>query len=109
MGHVDERDPDLALDPLQLDLQALAQLQVERAERLVEQQHRGPVDERAGERDALLLAARELAPACASPRAARPTRSSSSARARRTSSFGDLLRRSPKATFSSTLRCGKSA
>ena len=37
--HVDERDPDVALDVLQLDLQALAQLQVERAERLVEQQH----------------------------------------------------------------------
>jgi hypothetical protein len=39
----------------------LAQLQVERAERLVEEQHRGVVDERAGQRDALLLAAGELA------------------------------------------------
>ena len=38
----------------------LAQLQVERAERLVEQQHPGPVDERPGQRDALLLAARHL-------------------------------------------------
>ena len=47
--------------PLQLDLEALAQLQVERAERLVEQQHRGLVDQRARQRDALLLAARELA------------------------------------------------
>ena len=37
--HVDERDPDLALDALELDLHLLAQLEVERAERLVEQQH----------------------------------------------------------------------
>ena len=46
---------------LELELHLLAELQVERAERLVEQQRRGPVDERAGERDALLLAAGELA------------------------------------------------
>ena len=46
---------------LQLELHLLAQLQVERAERLVEQQHARAVDERARERDALLLAARELA------------------------------------------------
>ena len=59
--HVDERRPELVLDPLQLELHLLAQLHVERAERLVEQQRRGPVDERARERDALLLAARELA------------------------------------------------
>ena len=39
MGHVDERDPDRLLDPLQLDLQGLAHLQVERSQRLVEQQH----------------------------------------------------------------------
>ena len=42
-------------------LHLLPQLQVERAERLVEQQHRRPVDERARERDALALAAAELA------------------------------------------------
>ena len=60
VGDVDEGDPDLALDPLQLDLQPLAQLQVERAERLVEQQHLRQVDQRPGERDPLLLAAREL-------------------------------------------------
>ena len=60
VGDVEERDPDLALDRLQLHLHLLAQLQVERAERLVEQQHRGPVDERPRERHALALAAREL-------------------------------------------------
>ena len=60
MRDVDERDADLVLDPLQLELHLLAQLQVERAERLVEQEHTRAVDERAGERDALLLAAGEL-------------------------------------------------
>ena len=59
--HEDERDADLALDALQLELHRLAQLQVERAERLVEQQRARVVDERAGQRDALLLAAGELA------------------------------------------------
>ena len=61
MRDVDERDADLVLDALQLELHLLAQLQVERAERLVEQQHARMVDERPRERDALLLAARELA------------------------------------------------
>ena len=48
---------------LELDLHLLAQLQVERAQRLVEQQHRGLVHDRARQRDALALPARELAPA----------------------------------------------
>ena len=58
--HVDERDADLLLQRLQLDLQPLAELGVEGAERLVQQQHGGVQDQRARERDALLLAAREL-------------------------------------------------
>ena len=61
MGDVDERDADLLLDGLELDLHLLAELEVQRAERLVEQHTRGPVDERAGERDALALATRQLA------------------------------------------------
>ena len=61
MRDVDERDPDLVLDALELELHLLAELEVERAERLVEQQHARVVDERARERDALLLPARELA------------------------------------------------
>ena len=60
MRDVDERRAELVLDALQLELHLLAQLHVERAERLVEQQRGGPVDERARERDPLLLAAREL-------------------------------------------------
>ena len=60
VGDEHERDPDLALDALELELHLLAQLQVERAERLVEQQHLGLVDDRARQRDPLSLAAREL-------------------------------------------------
>ena len=57
---VDECDSDLVLDPLQLELHLLAELQVERAERLVEQENTRMVHERAAESDPLLLAAREL-------------------------------------------------
>ena len=39
---------------------ALAELEVEGAERLVEEQHVGPVDERPGQRHPLLLAAGQL-------------------------------------------------
>ena len=52
--------PTALLDGLELQLHLLPQLEVERAERLVEQQHLGLVHQRAGERHALSLAAREL-------------------------------------------------
>ena len=58
--HVDERDADLLLQVDELELHVLAQLRVERRERLVEQQHRRMRDQRARDRDALLLAAGEL-------------------------------------------------
>ena len=57
----DRRDAERLLDLLQALAQLRADLDVERAERLVEQQHRRLVRERPRERDALLLAARELA------------------------------------------------
>jgi hypothetical protein len=57
VGDVDEGDADLLLDALQLDLHLLAELQVEGAERLVEEQDAGPVHQRSGQRDALPLAA----------------------------------------------------
>ncbi len=53
--------PSVSCSALQLDLQVLAEAGVERSERLVEQQHARAQDEGARERDALLLAARELA------------------------------------------------
>ena len=61
VGDVDEGDADPLLDGAQLVAHMLAQLEVERRERLVEQQHLGLDRERAGDRDALLLAAGELA------------------------------------------------
>ena len=60
VGHDDEGDADLLLDVHDLELRLLAQLLVERAERLVEQQQLRLLGERAGERHALALAAREL-------------------------------------------------
>src|SRR5918992_2888158 len=58
--HVDEREPDLAVEPLEEHLHLLAQLQVERAERLVEEQDARSFGERPGERDPLLLTAGQL-------------------------------------------------
>ncbi len=52
---------DLELDPPDLVAQLGAHLGVERRERLVEQQHRRLDRQRPGQRDALLLATRELA------------------------------------------------
>ena len=60
VGDEHERDADGVLDRLELDLHLLAELEVERAERLVEQQHAGLVDQRPGERDALTLPAAQL-------------------------------------------------
>jgi hypothetical protein len=79
VGDVEDGDAGLALDALELDAHVLAQLGVEVRERLVEQQHVGLADERAPERDPLLLAARELArlaprelPPCRASRARGP-------------------------------------
>ena len=52
--------PSCLLDVDELELRVLAQLLVERAERLVEQQQLRPLDQRARQRHALPLAAREL-------------------------------------------------
>ena len=60
VGHVQEGQPDLVLDRLQLQLHLAAQLEVERAERLIEQQQGRPVDDGPGEGDPLLLTAGEL-------------------------------------------------
>ena len=56
----DAGDADVVDDVDELDLRFLAQLLVERDERLVEKQQLRLLDEAARERDALLLAAREL-------------------------------------------------
>ena len=58
--HHDGGDAEPALQRLDLVAQAQAHARIERGERLVEQQQAGRGRERAGERDALLLAAGEL-------------------------------------------------
>ncbi len=60
MGHEDEGDPGIPLDALELELHGLAQLEVQRGERLVQQQSGRPVDQGPGERNPLLLSAGEL-------------------------------------------------
>ena len=85
--------PDLGLDALELDLHLATQLEVERAERLVEQQHLGAVDHGAGQRDPLLLAPGELGRL-----AAGEVRSSAPGRARSAASVAAALspRRGPE-------------
>ena len=58
--HVQEGEADFVLDVFKLDLHLAAQFEVEGAERLVEQQHRGSIDDGASQGDALLLTAGEL-------------------------------------------------
>ena len=60
VGDDDEGEAEIDLQVGQLELGLLAQLLVERPERLVEQQHLGLLGERAGKRDALALAAGKL-------------------------------------------------
>src|SRR3989454_2286711 len=61
VSHVHHCDAHLAVDALELDLHLLPQFLVERSERLVQQEHVRVEDEAPGERDALLLAAGQLA------------------------------------------------
>ncbi len=58
MGHEDERDVRLLLQALELQLHAAPELQIERGEGLVEEQHLRLLGEGAGECAALLLSPR---------------------------------------------------
>jgi len=60
VSHVDERDPDTALDVLELTLELLAELEVQGAEGLVQEQHLRVLDQRPGKGYPLLLSSREL-------------------------------------------------
>ncbi len=60
MGHKDGGDAELALDGADFLAEADADFCVECRERLVEEEHARPRGESAGERDALLLAPRQL-------------------------------------------------
>ena len=58
--HVDERDADLAVHSLELELHLLPELEVEGSQGLVQEQDRRLVDEGPRESDPLLLSARQL-------------------------------------------------
>ena len=60
MRDMDEADAELALQALELAAHVLPQERIERRQRLVEQQDARPRDQRARERDPLLLAPRHL-------------------------------------------------
>ena len=60
VGHEDDRQPEADEQRSQLGDEPVAQRAVERAERLVEHEEPGRGRERAGERDALLLTARQF-------------------------------------------------
>ena len=60
MGHINKGDPHLLLDTLQLVLHILAQPKIQRAQRLVQQQHLGTVHQRPGNGHTLLLSAGKL-------------------------------------------------
>src|ERR1700675_3598161 len=61
MRNHDEGNVELALHLLELDHHRLAQIEVERAQRLVEQQNGRAADQRPCQRHTLLLAARKIA------------------------------------------------
>ena len=60
MGDEHESDAEIALQGLQLDLHLFAQLQIEGAQRLVEEENLGLVHKRTGQCHALALAAGQL-------------------------------------------------
>ena len=101
--------PSSLLPALQLGAHLDAQERIERGQRLVEEQHLGLGDERAGQRHALLLAARELRrlDAGASASIATSFRSSVALAWRSALPTPRIFR--ANATLSSAVRCGKSA
>ena len=107
VGDVDHRDASLFLDALQLRAHFETKSSVEIGERLVEHQDFWLHDDGPGERDALLLAARQF-PGFALGERRQPHRSCSARSTRHPARLpGMPLSRSPKATFSKTVRCGK--
>ena len=105
----DHRLRDLAVQPAQLVLQPGARDRVERAERLVHQQHRRVGRERACEPDALPLAARELGRVALRVALLEPDELEQLRRpARAMRSFGQPSSRGTVAMFSPIVMCGKS-
>ena len=103
-----EGGADALLQRLQLVLHLPAQFQVERAERLVEQQHRRLDHQRAGERHPLPLSAGKLVRLLVE-RVRQPDQRQRLARPAARAAPPTPRMRSPKPTFAPTLICGNSA
>ena len=97
------------MDALDLELHLVAQLLVERAERLVHQDDRRAVDEAARERDALLLAAGQLARIALRQMRQPHHLERLGRRGLRICAASTFRIFSGKAMFSSTVMCGNSA
>ena len=109
VGDDDEGDADFALDRLQLELHLFAQFEIQRAERLVEQQHPRPPDERPRQRHALTFVRPIVVRGdAAQGRSAGPCRAHRRCDCRR-SAFGTPRTFSPYSTFCATVMCGNSA
>ena len=108
VGDVDERHAKLLLELLELDLELLTQLQIEGAERLVEQERPRRVHDRPRERDTLALTAGELT-RLASAEAVEPDEESTSLARLRRSAFASFRTRRPYSMFCSTVMWGNSA
>ena len=102
--NVDEGHADLLLEGLQLDLESLPELGVERSERLVQKEHRRVEDQSPRERHPLLLAARELVRFAVARTPRICTRESASIDPVSGLLLEVFVKRSPKATFSTTVR-----
>ncbi len=96
------------MDPRQLRLHLLAELEVERTERLVEQQHGRTLGQGAGQRDALLLAAGHLG-RHPPVEAAEPDEVEVLAGPTAISAVGSFSMRNPNATFWATVMWGNRA
>ena len=108
LGDEDGGDAHRALDGPQLVAHLLAELLVEGGQRLVEEEHARAIDEGAGESHPLLHAARQLGRPLP-PLPVQVHELEGLAHPARDLRQGVRRSRSPKATFSKTDRCGKSA
>ncbi len=113
VGDEQRGDVQLVVQAAQPAAQLLAHLGVERAERLVEQQHARLDGERAGERDALALAAGKLRRDSGRPASRAAPAPAAPSRLRLICASGRRwwrgFTRRPKATLSNTVMCRNSA
>ena len=109
MRHVDRRGAGLAQHRLQLRAHLEPQQRVEIGERLVHEQHGRLDGERAGDRHALALAAGELGRIAVEIALDVEQRRRALDLALDVASCDAFCMRRPKATFSNTVMCGKTA